>query len=86
MKNFPLTVSRYREDFREYEKENISNASYHNGIINIGNFFEKVIDNYGMYYKYKGIYFKIKNKKNKNIDLTNEEVKIWNREIFYIYK
>lgn len=35
MKNFPLTVSRYREDFREYEKENISNASYHNGIINI---------------------------------------------------
>lgn len=39
-----------------------------------------------MYYKYKGIYFKIKNKKNKNIDLTNEEVKIWNREIFYIYK
>ena len=93
MKNLPLTDSRYRKDIREYEKGNLTNASYYNGIIIKGNknkskaiYFEKVIDNYGIYYKYKGNYFDIKNKRDKNINLTNEEEKLWNRNIFNINK
>ena len=88
MENIPLTDCRNRKDIREYEKGNISDANYYHKIISDCNnkkslplYFEKVNDNYGSYYKYKGNYWERKNRKINN-NFNEEDEKIWNKKIF----